>query len=980
MGAGRRIHFCKITINLDQAVDHEGNSYYYNHVSGMSQWERPEVFDLKRRTLRTAQLAVSAASNLTHFVGQSLDPGIEPTAIPAAVEQERLSKVNAMVDKMLEELADGDSEHDPDTAQGGGEELQAPAILTVDDWQTFWVDVDGDKGWGGYYFVNSQSGQTTWDCPDPRLLQFTDALNRTRVAALMCFNPYHVTIPHPVAVQGRWAVFADPDTATPYFVRLSEGQALAWKKVILGDIPPSEVLAAVPTVQTEQCPSAAESPSGGGDFPAGHSQWDQPADWDSDAAACPPLTLLGDWLVYREPAVLMQYFVHRQTQESAWVPPPAVASSVVGAAGATVYSAPCVAQVGQWQLMCDDTTGGWYYYNEADGCSQWEPPAEVVEADMDAWQIVDPNAAARFFEGGGEADGSHQNEEGGNEETGNAVEGEGVGSDGPAPPGLITEPMHAPFAAPQATPTPAATKTPEAAGSASSTQRIVVHRPRASCAGLLPALPKRRSRLSMAAGPDATAAATAANAAGQANGVSSTTTTPRGVEGIGPLAPTLRSIMPLRPATPTSPVSQSTAGGSEGGLSIDGLNTPRSDGGSGPVAVARPANSPVSPAWAEHADPERMFDSRRDLMGSFGAAALKPTSNVTNTAGSSAALHSGRGNPASGRSTGTGTGPTGSGSSTPQRQSPRGMAAKPDHDGALSDSEDVQTGRDKSGGTGHSADAKEPFRLPWGLGGGVAVYSAQSKRPAAPSKPATMTIRPSEAAAPNGEAGGTAAAPVANAQAGAAGFDDFIRKRLTAVHEKQLAEAMARRNKAGGGRPAAALKQVATSELLEDMGGQGTDYMVEVPGENVEEALLDAVAGLAGACGLAPPDLLRVLQKGGGVDPVKWAATYRLKLAQQLNDMEQQTGGIPAAKEREMRRKRDIATRMLSWESEERAKRRSQREVLKRQQLKQQEAEMEALRMRRNKVKHVRTMKGRKAVRGGRSGERKRWSGSNVSM
>ncbi len=122
--------------------------------------------------------------------------------------------IDAGVDDGVSEAEGGDSDEDDESSSSdeddSGSEYEVP-VRTHGDWDAF---VDEESGTEYYY--NRQTGETTWDVPDPALMP-------PHIAALeflnkLMTNPYDLEQPHPLSSHGDWSLYVDSESMAMYYV------------------------------------------------------------------------------------------------------------------------------------------------------------------------------------------------------------------------------------------------------------------------------------------------------------------------------------------------------------------------------------------------------------------------------------------------------------------------------------------------------------------------------------------------------------------------------------------------------------------------------------------------------------------------------------------------------------------------------------------------------------------------------------------
>lgn len=172
------------------------------------------------------------------------------------------------------------------------------------------------------------------------------------LVTLLQYNPYSPENAHPLAVCGRWQLFVDPQALAPYYFNPASGESTwtapeQWNDE-LAVMPPLVVLR----------PAAADATGSGAATPAAGSSSSSSGVGSSPVAG--GRRVLSGWHVYRDPALLVQYFVWAGSGEARWRPPEDVLDQVVEGEGAMV----------EWDYQDDD----------ADDADEQSPESDAAEA------------------------------------------------------------------------------------------------------------------------------------------------------------------------------------------------------------------------------------------------------------------------------------------------------------------------------------------------------------------------------------------------------------------------------------------------------------------------------------------------------------------------------------------------------------------------------------------------------------------------
>ena len=390
-----------------------GKTYYWNTVTGQSQWEQPEwLTEVDSKTGKTYYVKTTTGES------QWEQPTIEPEE-ETIVQPVETSVAPEPTVSVAEPVAATTTATDLSTT------TTTTTATTTTTLPLNWISKT-DTATGHIYYVNKVTGISQWEPPTEEVAT-TPIESQTTVA--------EVTISEPTSVPSEWLTKLDTKTGKTYYVNTATGIS-QWEQpaelvleTTTGVPTESESIAsvAVTTSVPTSAPTAAQaewlfkidSKTGKAYYvntATGVSQWEQPTESVPTASAAQPeatTTTASDsstatttttstesvevapiaepeqseWLTKLDTKTGKTYYVNTATGISQWEQPaelvletttgvPTESESIASVAVTTSVptSAPTAAQA-EWLFKIDSKTGKAYYVNTATGVSQWEQPS-----------------------------------------------------------------------------------------------------------------------------------------------------------------------------------------------------------------------------------------------------------------------------------------------------------------------------------------------------------------------------------------------------------------------------------------------------------------------------------------------------------------------------------------------------------------------------------------------------------------------------
>ena len=335
-----------------------GKTYYWNTVTGLSQWEQPEwLTEVDSKSGKTFYVKTATGES------QWEQPTVE-------IDQEATAK-SAITPTVSEPIV---SVAQP-VAATAATESSTTAATTSAALPLNWVAMT-DAATGHAYYANTVTGVSQWEQPT---LELAPTASEPIVS---------VATPVPAAIQAEWLTEIDTKTGKTYYVNTATGIS-QWEKP--ADVEQAETPAeSGPIATAAATPAPTDAPVAEWLFKidsktgkayyvntaTGISQWEQPTESEPTVAVPVAEPEKIEWLTEIDTKTGKTYYVNTATGISQWEKPAELEQTETPAEPEPIATvAPTDVQAAEWLFKIDSKTGKTYYVNTATGISQWEQPS-----------------------------------------------------------------------------------------------------------------------------------------------------------------------------------------------------------------------------------------------------------------------------------------------------------------------------------------------------------------------------------------------------------------------------------------------------------------------------------------------------------------------------------------------------------------------------------------------------------------------------